>query len=139
VSEIFVLDTSSILAFTDEEDGCEEVEQLLDAARKKECFVEISSMSLLEVYYLVLREQGEDKAAELIAIIKSWPVNFVYPDEKILLQAGKLKAFYKLSVADALISATAKLHHATLVHKDPELLALADEVTLMTLPLKVKS
>lgn len=139
MSEIFVLDTSSILAFTDEEDGCEEVEQLLDAARKKECFVEISSMSLLEVYYLVLREQGEDKAAELIAIIKSWPVNFVYPDEKILLQAGKLKAFYKLSVADALISATAKLHHATLVHKDPELLALADEVTLMTLPLKVKS
>jgi predicted nucleic acid-binding protein len=47
-------------------------------------------------------------------------VVWVYPDEQTLLQAGKIKAAYRLSVADALIAAVAKLHQATLVHKDPE-------------------
>jgi hypothetical protein len=33
VAELYVLDTSAILAFTDQEEGAEEVERLLDAAR----------------------------------------------------------------------------------------------------------
>jgi predicted nucleic acid-binding protein len=56
-----------------------------------------------------------------------------------LLQAGKLKATYRLSVADAIIAAVAKLRQAKLVHKDPELAALAAEVALLTLPFKQKT
>jgi PIN domain nuclease of toxin-antitoxin system len=33
VADLYVLDTSSIFAFTDQEDGADEVERLLDAAR----------------------------------------------------------------------------------------------------------
>jgi predicted nucleic acid-binding protein len=39
-------------------------------------------------------------------------------------------------VADALIAAVAKLHHATLVHKDPEFEAIASQVSLLSLPFK---
>jgi ribonuclease VapC len=74
----------------------------------------------MELSYIMLREQGEDEAAQLVALVKSWPITWVYPDEKLLLQAAKLKAFHRLSLADALIAAVAKLHGATLVHKDPE-------------------
>jgi ribonuclease VapC len=74
----------------------------------------------------------------LIALIKSWPVVWVYPDEKTLLQAGKIKASHRLSVADALIAAVAKLHQATLVHKDPEFEPLAGDVSLLSLPFKKK-
>lgn len=138
MADIYVLDTSAILAFTDKEAGAEEVEQLLDAARKKECRLEACSMSLMELYYVALRGQGEDAAAHLVALVKSWPVHWVYPDEKLLLQAGKLKASYRLSVADALIAAVAKLHRVTLVHKDPEMEALGTEIPLLSLPFKSK-
>ena len=41
-------------------------------------------MSLMELYYITLRERGEDEATRLIALVKSWPVVWIYPDEKIL-------------------------------------------------------
>jgi predicted nucleic acid-binding protein len=136
VTDLYVLDTSSIFAFTDQEDGADEVERLLNAAKQHECRLEVCAMSLMELYYITLREQGEDEAIRLVALVKSWPVMWIYPDEKTLLQAAKFKASYRLSVADALIAAVAKLHHATLVHKDPEFEAIASQVSLLSLPFK---
>lgn len=52
----------------------------------------------------------------------------------MLLQAARLKAKYRLSVADAQIAAAAKLRGAKLVHKDPEFAALSEEVPLLALP-----
>lgn len=137
--ERYVLDTSAILAFTDQEEGAEKVEALLDAARADQCQLEAGAISLMELYYVTLREAGEDAAARLIALVKSWPVAWIYPDERTLLQAGRLKATHRLSLADALIAAVAKLHQGTLVHKDPELAALAGEVQELRLPLKQPS
>lgn len=130
------MDTSAIFALTDQEEGAAEVEKLLDAAHLDRCEVEVASISLMEIYYITLREQGEDDAAQLIALVKSWPVTWVYPDEKMLLQAAKLKAFHRLSLADALIAAAAKLHNATLIHKDPEFEALIPQISLHQLPYK---
>jgi hypothetical protein len=45
----------------------------------------------MEIYYITLRASGEDLTARLVALVKSWPLIWVYPDEKILLQAGKLR------------------------------------------------
>jgi predicted nucleic acid-binding protein len=93
-------------------------------------------MSLMELYSITLRERDEDEATRLVALVKSWPVVWLYPDEKILSQAATLKASYRLSVADALIAAVAKLHHATLVYKAPEFEALVSQVSLLSLPFK---
>lgn len=135
----YVLDTSAIFAFTDQEAGADKVEGLLDSARAKECRIAVCAISLMELYYVALREKGEDEAAQLVALAKAWPVTWIYPDEKTLLQAGKLKALYRLSVADALIAAVAKLHQATLVHKDPEFEPLSQEISLWNLPFKKKA
>ncbi len=137
--DLYVLDTSAIAAFTDQEEGAVEVERLLDAARRDECQIEVCAISLMELYYIALQEKGEDEATKLIALVKAWPVRWIYPDERTLLQAGKIKANYRLSVADAIIAAVAKLRQAKLVHKDPELAALATEVLLLTLPFKKKT
>ena len=139
MAELYVLDTSAILTLTDQEGGADEVEDILNIARADECQIEVCSISLMELSYIMLREQGEDEAAQLVALVKSCPVTWVYPDEKLLLQAAKLKAFHRLSLADALIAAVAKLHDATLVHKDPEFEALSAQVSLLTLPYKTSS
>lgn len=134
--ELYLLDTSAIFTLTDEEEGAEEVERLLRRAQAGQCQLAACSITLMELYYVTLQEQGEDEAARLIGLVKAWPLRWIYPDEKTLLLAGRLKASYRLSVADALIAAVAKLQRATLVHKDPELAVLAAEVKLLSLPLK---
>jgi ribonuclease VapC len=136
VSKRYVLDTSAIFTLTDAEEGAEQVESLLEAARANTCQLTVCSISLMELYYITLREQEEDAAARLIALVKSWPVVWVYPDERTLLQAARLKASHRLSLADAMIAAVTKLRRATLVHKDPEFEALAQEVDLLPLPYK---
>jgi len=136
LADLYVLDTSAILTYTDQEDGVVEVTTLLENARFRRCRLEACSISLMEIYYITLRASGEDQAARLVALIKSWPLIWVYPDEKILLQAGRLKASYRLSVADALIAAVAKLHKACLVHKDPEFAAMSEVIPLLNLPFK---
>jgi ribonuclease VapC len=139
VPERYVLDTSAILTLTDQEAGADEVEDILNSARADACQIEVCSISLMELAYITLREQGEDDAAQLVALVKSWPIIWMYPDEKIMLQAAKLKAFHRLSLADALIAAVAKLHDATLVHKDPEFETLAQQVARLSLPYKTAS
>lgn len=134
--ELYLLDTSAIFALTDHEEGAEEVEKLLRSAQAGQCQLLACSITLMELYYVTLQEQGEDEEARVIGLVKAWPLRWIYLDEKTLLLAGRLKASYRLSVADVLIAAVAKLHTATLVHKDPELGALAREVKLLGLPLK---
>jgi ribonuclease VapC len=136
VAEHYVLDTSAILAFTDNEEGADEVQQLLEAARARQWVIDVCAISLMEIAYITEREQGEDEAARLVALVKAWPITWVYPDEKTLLHAAKLKATHRLSVADALIAAVAKLSPATLAHKDPEFEALAPQIVLRSLPFK---
>ncbi len=128
---LYLLDTSAILAFSDGEAGAQEVEKILRQAQSGRARVLVSSISLMEIYYVTLRKLGDDEAGKLLGLIKSWPITWVNLPERLLLQAGKFKARYQMSVADAIIAATAKLHRARLVHKDQELESLWHEVQLM--------
>lgn len=136
MTERYVLDASAILCFTDQEDGADRVETILQRAVSGRDRVEICSASLMEIFYITLQTEGEDAASRLLGLVKSWPIHWIYPDEKTLLQAGRIKAFHRLSFADAQIAATAKRSAAILVHKDPELESLADEIELLSLPFK---
>jgi len=92
----------------------------------------------MELFYTAMRAKGEDAAVRLVALVKAWPLEWVYPDEKMLLQAGRLKASHRLSVADALVAAVARMRGATLVHKDPELENLRGQFELLSLPAREK-
>lgn len=136
--ERFLLDTSAVLTFTDREEGFETIEALLDRAMSEAVEVSICAVSLMEIYYIALQEQGEDEAASLVALVKAWPVRWIYPDERTLLIAGRFKAYHRLSFADAVIAGVARHQQAVLVHKDPEFEALASEVVLQALPYKTR-
>jgi len=136
VDDRYVLDTSAILTLVDDEEGSDEVERLLRGSRTGRLQAFACSITLMELFYTALREKGEDEAVMLSALVKAYPLEWLYPDEKTLLQAARLKATHALSVADALIAATAKLRGAVLAHKDPEFEALRKEVVLLSLPFK---
>jgi len=112
------------------------VERILNEAKANKAIVYLSFMVFMELYYITFQKKGEDSTRKLILTTKSLPVVMVESNESLILTAGKLKAIYKISVADSIIGATAINEGAVLVHKDPEFDPLAKEVKLLPLPYK---
>jgi predicted nucleic acid-binding protein len=120
----YLLDTSAVLTFLEDENGAERVEYLL---RQEEIL--LPYLVLLETYYITLQEQPGDVADKRYALLKQLPATILWEvDEPTLLTAGRFKAYHRLSLADAIIAAFAQRQEAILVHKDPELEALTEFV-----------
>ncbi|MCI0443058.1 PIN domain-containing protein [bacterium] len=132
----FLLDTSAVFAFTDDEEGANEVQKLLTQAGHDKANVFISAMSMMEAYYIAFQETGETDADRLILLLRSLPLKVLNLSEDLILIAGSLKGRYQISVADAWIAATAKFHNLVVVHKDPEFEPLKHELDLIELPYK---
>ncbi len=132
----FVLDTSALLAFVQNEAGAERVDQILRAGRKRDCGVFISFVSMAELYYVSWREAGRSAALELIVNVKALPVTIIESAERLTLLAGSIKATSRLSLADAFIAATASHIGGILVHKDPEFEQVENLVATEQLPYK---
>ena len=132
----YVLDTSALFAFTKEEEGSAVIEDILSLAKKRKAVVYLSFISLMELYYITWQEKGQEAARELTILIQSLPIEKVHSAERLILSAGWIKANYQLSVADAIIAATALEKGAILVHKDPEFKALSDKIEMIDLPFK---
>src|SRR5881409_1931439 len=116
----FVLDTSALLALRGDEPGADRVHALLAQASKKRCRTLISFMSRMELLYCIRREEGENAAREALRLVDSFAIRWISCEPPILETASRIKASGRISVADSWIGATAIIHDATLVHKDPE-------------------
>jgi predicted nucleic acid-binding protein len=128
----FVLDTSALFSFLEDEAGADRVESLL---RKEKVY--LPWVALLEVHYVSHQEGGEDVANFRLALLKKLPAEIVWQhDEPALLLASRYKARHRMSLADALIAGIARRLNAVLVHKDPEMEALDGAVDLEPLPYK---
>lgn len=130
----YVFDTSAIFAYIEDERGGDIVENILKLAKRGKARVYISFISLMELYYVTWQRKGEDIAKETIVLIKSLPLEVIESSERLILSAGRIKANHKLSVADAIIAATALEKSAGLVHKDLELKPVSQYVTTLELP-----
>lgn len=129
---VYLLDTSALLSFIEDEEGADRVEQAL---KQKETLVPWPV--LLETYYITLQEEGQSEADQRFALIKQLKVNILYDmDEATLLTAARLKALHRISLADAIIAAFAIRNDAILMHKDPEFEALSGSLTMEALPYK---
>ena len=132
----YLLDTSANFAFTDNEEGADLVEEFLGRAKKKDLSLYVSKMTVMEIYYVSLRKGDEKEARERLFLVRSLPLTELPLEDDLILTAGQFKARRRISVADAWIAATAAVHGLTLIHKDPELVRLKDEISLLSLPYK---
>lgn len=130
----WLLDTSALLILRDDEDGAGQVAALLAAAAAGEAACFACFMSLMEITYRVWQDEGEASARLAREQCLSLPVEWVHESPELSLEAARIKALHRLSLADAWIAASAVLADATLVHKDPEFRALP----LPQLPLPYK-
>ena len=90
----------------------------------------------MEVFYITLQERDIEEAETRVRLMESLPITRVESTIPLSITAGRLKARYRMSVADAWIAALAQDRNAILVHKDPEFEQIEDELQVIKLPYK---
>lgn len=121
-----VIDTSALIAYLAGEEEADEVGRLL-----VNC--EIPFICLSELYYLVWRKKGRAEADKAYGIVRGWGLPLLYPNEQVVLNAGRIKAVYKLGISDSYIAALALERGAPLLTKDKDYAALRDEIEILLL------
>lgn len=81
----------------------------------------ISWINLGEVFYVVRRLHGEERAAETVRDLRE-ALEPELPTAERILAAARIKSDHPLAYADAFAAATAMAHEAELWTGDPELL-----------------
>ena len=125
-----VLDSHAVLAYINDEPVSEKVQKYLDLGRNGKAKLYMNVVNLGEVYYVLSRRKGVDVANIAMALLKKEPITFVIADERLALMAGRIKAFHKLSYADAFAAATAMDLDAVLLTGDDEFQSVEDKVKI---------
>ena len=99
----YVLDACAMLAVLSNEPGADVVEDIYERAESGDAVLAMNKINLLEVYYDLIRAYGKDRAVEVLTEIKNLPI-LVYHEitDEIFLEAGRLKASNKISLADSI-------------------------------------
>ena len=120
-ADSFVFDSYALIGYLENESFSNQIEEILEKAKKGHSRLYLHVIHLGEVYYITLREQGQDLADLAFSRIKAFPVNLVqHIDDKLLLMAATLKANYPISYADSFAAALAKINKCPLITGDPE-------------------
>jgi ribonuclease VapC len=116
-----VLDSFALIGYLENESFSDKVEKLLKQARQGKIRIYLHAIHLGEVYYITLRERGQDLADLAYARIKAFPLRYIdIIDEKLLRTAARLKAKYPISYADSFAASLAIIYNSSLLTGDPE-------------------
>jgi predicted nucleic acid-binding protein len=112
-----VLDSWAVLRYLeDTEPAAQAVADFLDSQVPL-----MSWINLGEVHYVLRRLHGEADAADSVRDLRD-VIDARLPDERLVLDAARIKADHSLAYADAFAAALAVAQDATLWTGDPELL-----------------
>ena len=126
-----VLDSYGLLAFFEREPGFEKIEAILIEANEKNRNLLMSVINFGEVYYIILREYGQEKVNEIEKIIRTLPIEIIDVDIVLAKEAARYKAFKKISYADCFAAALAKINGAVLITGDKEFKEVEDEIKIL--------
>nr|VFK25081.1 MAG: Predicted nucleic acid-binding protein, contains PIN domain [Candidatus Kentron sp. MB]VFK29834.1 MAG: Predicted nucleic acid-binding protein, contains PIN domain [Candidatus Kentron sp. MB]VFK74961.1 MAG: Predicted nucleic acid-binding protein, contains PIN domain [Candidatus Kentron sp. MB] len=127
------------MALIGKEEGFKTVRDLLERASSEKSRIFISTVTVIEVFYISLRKQGKTVAEERLALLETLPLiqESLTPD--LCRTIGEIKATRPMSFADSCIAGLSKSKDAILVHKDPEFESVKGEIRQLKLPYKRKA
>lgn len=129
----YILDSYALLAYFQAEPAGAKVRDILKEASAVAVAVFLSVISLGEIYYIVSRKRGEEKAGEITELIYRLPVGLVDATKERVLAAARVKAQQPVSYADAFVVATAIEFTATIITGDPEFKETESRVAVLWL------
>ena len=129
IPDSYVLDTSALLIFWNDEEGADTVERILRSGTR----VSVSFMSYMEGRYRIWKNTGKEESEEFSQYLNLLSLERIDITDQIFEKAIEIKATNSLSVCDSWIIATAIVTGSVLVHKDPEFEQVKGMVKLKTL------
>jgi len=115
----YLLDASALIAYLNDEVGADVVDDLLTQSYDEKASISMSIVNLLEIYYGVFRDIGQNKAEEVLNEILSLPIEVISElSFDALREAGRLKANYKMSLADSVALGVASVSRFSIATAD---------------------
>ena len=126
-----VLDSYSLISYIEGESGKDTMIEVFRAARDsgKNCLLSVINWG--EVYYITLREAGQQRADAVAHLIHTLPIDLVSADLDLTKQAAVFKAHRKMSYADCFAAALAKHRRVELVTGDKEFKEIEKELKIL--------
>jgi predicted nucleic acid-binding protein len=116
-----VLDTKPLIKLFAQEEGWDAVREILSRVEAGDVEAAVSVVTLTEIYYKYMRENRADLAEERTSQFRyAVYLKKLLVDEEVAVKAGDLKGKYEVSIADALIAATAYFEESTVISDDPD-------------------
>jgi len=118
MSDILVLDACALIALLKNEKGADEVAAAYQKAQSGEIRIIINRVNLLEVYYGFYHDSGKEYAGKIMDGVTQSIISISEFDKKIFPVAGRLKASYRISLADSIALAQAIVSGGELLTAD---------------------
>jgi len=116
---LYILDACAMLAVFAKEPGADKVVEIYMQAENSTAVLTMNKLNLLEVYYDIFRNYGKERADSFLAEVKKSPITIFHEiTDSLFAEAGRLKATYKISLADSFAVAQAITSHGSLVTCD---------------------
>jgi predicted nucleic acid-binding protein len=119
----YLLDTSALIAYLNNENGSDGVAQCRTEAA-------IPFIALSELYYVIWTKKNRMEADFIYGVVQSWKLPILLPNERVILSAGRFKGQYHLGIADSYIAAFAFERQLLLVTKDKDFRTVENEITV---------
>jgi len=116
----YVLDASALFAFLRNRAGASKVDELLKEAMRGRARILMSAVNYGEVYGLILREFGTERAFAVVSAVSPLPVEMLDATPQRAFRAAEVKVRHRLYYADSFAAALAIEHKATLVTSDSD-------------------
>ena len=111
----YILDSYALLAYFQASPAGAAVRNILKDASSNQVAAYLSIISLGEIYYIIARKIGEEKAHASVKDISCLPIGLIDITTERVLAAASVKARHIVSYADAFVVAAAVEYSATIV------------------------
>jgi PIN domain nuclease of toxin-antitoxin system len=119
MNKIYIFDACALIALLTEENGYRNVEKIIEESKNNRAQIIMHNVNLLEVYYDIYKLYDEASAIKFLNEIKNAPIKLVAEiNDDIIINAGRLKRKYKISLADSIGLAETIISNGTFVTSD---------------------
>jgi len=118
LKKVFILDASALISLLESENGADVVLDIFEKAENGEVSIIMNKINLFEVYYGLYREKGKECAVNTVNNVRNSAVKIGNFTDDIFKEAGRLKATYKISLADSIVLAQALITGGELLTAD---------------------
>ena len=129
----YVLDASAVFAFLQKKPAARKVNELLKEAMRGKADILMSAVNYGEVYGVILREHGDQRAMATMSALNPLPIRLIDVTPQKAFRAAETKLKYKLYYVDSFAAALAMEYKATLVTGDSDFRRLGHSFTILWL------